>query len=136
MVWYQYILGNTEQQTCYIRKSAKQVSTFDFSTLYTKIPHDKLIDVLNKMIDFSFSGGTRNRICVANGVAYWVKGNCKIKGNFYTLTKIKDTIKFLLDNCYFQVGSNIFRQKIGIPMGSDPAPFFANLFLFGIYLIL
>ena len=29
-----------------------------------------------------------------------------------------------------QVGSNIFRQKIGIPMGSDPAPFFANLFLF------
>ena len=24
----------------------------------------------------------------------------------------------------------IFRQVIGIPMGSDPAPFFANLFLF------
>ena len=27
------------------RKSAKCVSSFDFSTLYTKIPHDKLLDV-------------------------------------------------------------------------------------------
>ena len=31
---------------------------------------------------------------------------------------------------FFRVGDAIFRQKIGIPMGSDPAPFFANLFLF------
>ena len=36
---------------------------------------------------------------------------------------------FLIDNAYFRVGNSIFRQKIGIPMGSDPAPFFANLFL-------
>ena len=28
------------------RKNAKQTSTFDFSTLYTKIPHDKLLDIL------------------------------------------------------------------------------------------
>ena len=112
------------------RKSAKHISTFDFSTLYTKIPHDKLIYVLNKIVEFSFSGGTRNRICVANGMAYWVKGNSKMKGNMYSLNRIKDAIKFLLSNCYFLVGSQIFRQKIGIPMGSDPAPFFANLFLF------
>ena len=26
------------------KKNAKQISTFDFSTLYTKIPHDKLLD--------------------------------------------------------------------------------------------
>ena len=39
-------------------------------------------------------------------------------------------MKYLLENCYFELGSNIFRQVIGIPMGSDPAPFFANLFLF------
>ena len=35
-----------------------------------------------------------------------------------------------INNSFFQVGSEIFRQVIGIPMGSDPAPFFANLFLF------
>ena len=31
------------------RKNAKSISTFDFSTLYTKIPHKDLIDKLSKM---------------------------------------------------------------------------------------
>lgn len=35
-----------------------------------------------------------------------------------------------MDNCYFTLGKQLFRQVIGIPMGSDPAPFFANLFLY------
>jgi len=43
---------------------------------------------------------------------------------------LKAAIKYLLDNSYFTLGENIFRQIIGIPMGSDPAPFFANLFLY------
>ena len=39
-------------------------------------------------------------------------------------------MSYLLDNCYFTVGKQIFKQIIGIPMGSDPAPFMANLFLY------
>ena len=35
-----------------------------------------------------------------------------------------------INNSFFQAVSKIFCQVIGIPMGSDPAPFFANLFLF------
>ena len=41
------------------RKSAKCVSSFDFSTLYTKIPHNKLLDVLCQIIDFAFKGGDK-----------------------------------------------------------------------------
>ena len=37
---------------------------------------------------------------------------------------------FLINNSFFQAGSKILRQVIGIPMGSDPVPFFDNLFLF------
>ena len=33
------------------RKRAKDISTFDFSTLYTKLQHDDLIDNLNEIID-------------------------------------------------------------------------------------
>ena len=36
----------------------------------------------------------------------------------------------MIDNCFLTVGGLLFRQSIGIPMGIDPAPFFANLFLF------
>ena len=46
------------------------------------------------------------------------------------MDKILKAIKFLLDNCHFKFGNKLFRQVIGIPMGSDPAPYFANLFLY------
>ena len=42
---------------------------------------------------------------------------------------LKEEIKFLLHNCFLSVENIITIQVIGIPMGSDAAPFFANLFL-------
>ena len=35
-----------------------------------------------------------------------------------------------MNNGYFQVNNQVFQQVISIPMGSDPAPFIANLFLY------
>ena len=40
------------------KKNAKSISTFDFSTLYTKIKHQNLLNTLYEIIDFVFSGGT------------------------------------------------------------------------------
>ena len=39
-------------------------------------------------------------------------------------------INYLVDNIYVLVGNKIFRQRIGIPMGTDCAPLLANLYLF------
>ena len=39
-------------------------------------------------------------------------------------------MNYLIDNCYVSCGDSLFRQKIGIPMGTDCAPFLANLFLY------
>ena len=36
------------------RNRAKTICTYDFSTLYTKLPQDKLITQLNKVIDMVF----------------------------------------------------------------------------------
>ena len=36
------------------------MSTFDFSTLYTKIPREKLLCVLNEINDLAFKGETRD----------------------------------------------------------------------------
>ena len=111
------------------RNNAKQISTFDFSTLYTKIPHDELLEVLYNIVDFVFKGGTRDVISIDRlGNPSW--STCK-KGHTYYFTKssLKEAITFILRNCYFSFGNISLRQIIGIPMGSDPAPFFANLFL-------
>lgn len=47
--------------------------------------------------------------------------------NLETLIKM---INWLIDNTYVTIGDKVFRQVIGIPMGTDCAPFLANLFLF------
>ena len=85
--------------------------------------------VLNSLIEFCFDGGENKYIKANNYGTRWVK---YIKDNVICLNKqhIKDAVAYLLFNCYFTVGPKIFCQIVGIPMGSDPAPFFANLFLY------
>jgi len=61
--------------------------------------------------------------------AKWTNEPSKFNIKFDKIT-LKAAIKYLLENSYFKLGDSIFRQIIGIPMGSDPAPFFANLFLY------
>ena len=99
------------------RKNAKQISTLDFSTLYTKIPHD----ILYKVVDFVFKGGTRDYIIInRQGCAPW---SSKKRGHHFVFTKsvLKEAIKFLLHNCFFPIENIIVIQVIGIPMESDPA---------------
>ena len=110
------------------RAKASSISCFDFSTLYTKIPHSRLLKVMNELIDFCFKGGNKNYIVVNKYSAYWVSDNNSNRLTF-TNSTLKHAIKYLLDDSYFSFGNKIFKQVIGIPMGSDPAPFLANLFL-------
>jgi len=39
-------------------------------------------------------------------------------------------MEYLIDNIYVSIGNKVYRQCIGIPMGTDCAPLVANLFLF------
>ena len=55
------------------RRKATSVLAFDFSTLYTKLPHNKLLMVFNSLIDFCFNGGESKYIKVNNYGACWVK---------------------------------------------------------------
>ena len=111
------------------KRKAKSISTFDFSTLYTKIPHNKLIKVMNEMVDFSFQGDSHKVLAVSKSGCRWVYSSPK-GSTIFSKKTTKLAIKYLMDNCYFTCGGQLFRQKIGIPMGSDPAPFMANLFLY------
>ena len=41
-----------------------------------------------------------------------------------------EALTFLLDNIYIRFGTKLFRQFVGIRMGTNCAPFVADLFLF------
>ena len=111
------------------RNAFRSMATFDFSTLYTKIPYEKLLEVMNELVDFCFQGGTHEQLSLAKYGVKWVSKNNR-SGLRFTRSMVKDALEYLMGNCYFTFGDKVFRQVIGIPMGSDPAPFMANLFLY------
>ena len=44
--------------------------------------------------------------------------------------KMCDAFRYLLDNIFLRFGSKLYRQIVGIPMGTKCAPLVADLFLF------
>ena len=116
-------------QTINKKRGAKSIATYDFSTLYTKLPHRQLIDHLSDIIAFVYKGGDKSFIKIgSNGKAYWARA--KGKGIAFTKGSLKMAVAHLIENCFFRVGNRVMRQAVGIPMGIDPAPFWANLFLY------
>ena len=88
----------------------------------------KLTMVLNKIVDFCFKQHTQEYLSLKNGNIQWTRA--KPNGVSFTKASLKQAIYYLVSNSYFMLGNMLFLQAIGIPMGVDPAPFFANLFLF------
>lgn len=106
----------------------KNINTYDFSTLYTNIPHQDLKEKITWVIEKAFT----NKACifVDDYNASWTKK----RKDVYKFTKqeLLKHIYYLIDNIYVTVGSNVFRQVVGIPMGTDCAPFLANLYLYAL----
>ena len=106
---------------------------FDFSTLYTSIPHDLLKSRMNSIINNAFkhkNGATRyTHIKVCRNKSYFTSD--PLNGdNKYTASDICKMIEFLVDNIYVTFGGHLFRQMVGIPMGTNCAPILADLFLY------
>ena len=81
------------------------------------------------MVDFCFQGDSHKVLSVSKSGCRWVYSSPK-GSVLLDRSTTKQAIKFLMNNCYFTCGKQVFRQVIGIPMDSDPAPFMANLFLY------
>ena len=109
-----------------IRKRAKKISSYDFSTLHTSITDNLLIKVLSEILNFVFKSKARSEVVFSATYIYW---NSKGLGKRYSTEKsIMEAITSLIKNCYFTIGNKIFKQNFGIPMGIDSAPFWKNMF--------
>ncbi len=114
-------------------KKMKNINTYDFTTLYTSIKHDEIKIALNNIIDMAFHNNNELKIITIGKDIKWTYTKNMHRNNYiytYTSSIIKNMISWLLNNTYFRFGDTIYKQNIGIPMGTSSAPFLANLFLF------
>ena len=115
--------------------SARQLEHFDsydFSTLYTSIPRVSLKHALATLIKEAYRVRDNIFLVVDNrDKAYWSDQPSRISSR-HSLTEetLIAYVEYLIDNIYVCIGNRVYRQSVGIPMGTDCAPLLANLFLF------
>ena len=111
------------------RNAARNVKMGDFSTLYTGIKQEDLKQKLKLVTDKAFKGGTNQYIRVGKQ-AHWSSGKGYFNCGMFDKERVHKLIDFVVDNSYFRLGNKVYHQCIGIPMGIDPAPQMANLYLY------
>ena len=116
----------------------KTICAYDFSTLYTKLPHDIIINKMKELFTLLFNHSTAYGVYVPTteyGNAFYAKRNDKSKTKtsnnhvLYTKSDLISLLEFIVKESYVRVGNSIFKQKAGIPMGGNASPLIADLTL-------
>ena len=118
-------------------KSARSVTTYDFSNLYTALPHDEILQCVSEMIDDIFKYRKKKNLPALLAVYKSNKDNklwsraCWVRkpgpNTFYfDNNSLKESIQFQLKNTYFKFGRQIYKQNVGVPMGTNDGPELAN----------
>ena len=109
---------------------ASSLSTYDFSTLYTTLTHNLIKDKLVDLIERTFQREGSLYVACNDRNAFFTSDAVRNYNNLWSCQKVLEALTFLLDNFYIRFGSKLYRQIVGIPMGTNCAPLVADLFLF------
>lgn len=109
--------------------SADHLSSWDFSTLFTTLGHGELKEKMTWVVEEAFRKSGKPLLRVYGTRAGWVQKKKKGCLDVSAATLI-EWIKWLLDNLYLVHGTKVYEQVVGVPMGTDCAPFLATLYLF------
>ena len=83
---------------------ASSLSTYDFSTLYTTLPHNLIKDKLVDLIERTFQReGSLYIAC--NDMNALFTSDAVRKYNVWSCQKVCEALTFLLDNIYIRFGS-------------------------------
>ena len=114
--------------------------TGDIATMYTAIPHTDLFVAIESATREAFDWAAQSlgveHACiktVGSGCCLWVRAShTDHTKESHTLSHstLVELVKFLVSNTYLRCGDSLYRQTVGIPMGTNCAPVLANLFLY------
>ena len=104
------------------------MSTYDFSTLYTTLPHDLIKDKLIYLIEITLHREALLTLHVTTEMRFSLQKS--LKYHALSCQNVCDVMTFLLDNIFNRIGTKLYRQIVGIPLVTNGAPLVADLFLF------
>ena len=109
---------------------ATSLSTYDFSTLYTTLPHNLIKEKLINVIEWTFKREGSPYISYNERQAFFTSEDTK-RYELWSCQNVCEALIYLLDLIlYIRFGTKLYRQIVGIPMGTNCAPLVADLFLF------
>ena len=97
-----------------------QVSSFDFPTLYTSLPHDLIRAKVLSLVNCCFNKESKSYLCTSLTAGFFSKK----KYDSYRCWSCTELCEDLLSSW------KTYQQIVGIPMGTNCAPLIADLFLY------
>ena len=94
---------------------AKSLSIYDFSTLYTTLPHNLIKEKLLDLIERTFYKKECKLYLACNDKKAFFTSADHYKGyHLWSCQNVCDALCFLLDNIYIRFGTKLYRQIVGI----------------------
>ena len=110
-------------------KNLQHMQTYDFSTLYTALPHSEIKNKFKKIFQKVYDREAKPYINV-NAVKAYFSASKSSNSCSFRVSDMMEVLDFILDNIFVKCGEDIFKQVIGIPIGLDSGQDIANLLLF------
>ena len=111
------------------------MSAYDFSTLHTSLPYNFIKEKFKDLIEWFFQK-ERSPFLACNERNAFFTSERQNRYKLWSCQNVCEALTYLLDNIFVSFGTKLCRQIVGIPMGTNFAPFTADLFLFCIKEIL
>ena len=93
------------------------LSTYDFSTLYTTLPHNLIKEKFINLIEWTFKREGSTYIACNERQAFFTSGDTK-RYKLWSCQNVCEALIYLLDNIYIRFGTKLYRKIVGIPMGT------------------
>ena len=106
---------------------ATSLSTYAISTLYTTLPDKYIKEKIKDLFEWSFEReGLPYLACIERNTFFTSEHQNRYK--LWSCPNMCEALTYLLNNFIIRFGTKLYRQSVGIPMGTNCAPLTA-LFL-------